>query len=47
MPGQPFVQIDAFTRESFGGNPVAVFLLPWARCGSGSMASGSTRAVMR
>ncbi len=31
MPGQPFVQIDAFTRESFGGNPAAVFLLPSAR----------------
>jgi PhzF family phenazine biosynthesis protein len=31
MPGQPFVQVDAFTRESFGGNPAAVFLLPAAR----------------
>lgn len=31
MPGQPFVQIDAFTRESFGGNPAAVFLLPSGR----------------
>jgi PhzF family phenazine biosynthesis protein len=31
MPGQPFVQIDAFTREAFGGNPAAVFLLPSAR----------------
>ena len=31
MAGQPFVQIDAFTRESFGGNPAAVFLLPSAR----------------
>jgi hypothetical protein len=28
MPGQPFVQVDAFTRESFGRNPAAVFLLP-------------------
>ena len=31
MPGQPFVQVDAFSRESFGGNPAAVFLLPSAR----------------
>jgi PhzF family phenazine biosynthesis protein len=31
MPGQPFVQVDAFTRESFGGNPAAVFLLPSVR----------------
>src|SRR5262245_25228404 len=31
MPGQPFVQIDAFTRDAFGGNPAAVFLLPSAR----------------
>src|SRR5262245_53848204 len=31
MPGQSFVQVDAFTRESFGGNPAAVFLLPTAR----------------
>jgi predicted PhzF superfamily epimerase YddE/YHI9 len=30
MPGQPFVQIDV-TRESFGGNPAAVFLLPSGR----------------
>ena len=31
MPGQQFVQNDAFTRESFGGNPAAVFLLPSGR----------------
>jgi PhzF family phenazine biosynthesis protein len=31
MPTQPFVQVDAFTRESFGGNPAAVFLLPSER----------------
>jgi PhzF family phenazine biosynthesis protein len=31
MPAQPFVQVDAFTRESFGGNPAAVFLLPAER----------------
>jgi PhzF family phenazine biosynthesis protein len=31
MAGEPFVQVDAFTRESFGGNPAAVFLLPSPR----------------
>jgi PhzF family phenazine biosynthesis protein len=53
MPAQPFVQVDAFTRESFGGNPAAVFLLPaerdagWMQRVAGEMNQADTAFLVR